>query len=220
MQNLKNGTDLFKFVVESSLDTHLFFSLFLVIILFIVGFVLVIWSFLRSWRAWQSFEIDQVELGVGDQRVSFRPNSTDQQIAYNIWVEIKTRKIGLEIDLDNDVILEIYDSWYDFFSITREMIKDVPVSKINRKSTQKIIKVSIDILNEGLRPHLTKWQARYRRWYENAINTSEYQELTPQEIQRKFPQYDELTSDMIKINEKLMNYRDQLHNIAFGQKTK
>jgi hypothetical protein len=76
---------------------------------------------------------------------------------------LSTRKIGLQIDLKQDVIVEIYDSWHNFFTITRELIKDIPVSKVQAPSTRKIITLSVNLLNEGLRPHLTTWQARFRR---------------------------------------------------------
>lgn len=30
-----------------------------------------------------------------------------------------------------------------------------------------LIKLTERVLNVGLRPHLTKWQAKYRKWYNN-----------------------------------------------------
>ena len=163
---------------------------------------------------WKSFEIDQAQFGLGEQKLTLRPNQTDRQIAYKIWVELSTRKIGLPIDLDDDVISEIYDSWYDFFSVTRELIKDVPVSKFRRKDTEKIIKLSIDVLNTGIRPHLTKWQARFRRWYERAINQEDYLEIPPQDIQKKFTQYDELRTDLKEVNERLIRYREKMYELV------
>ena len=135
-------------------------------------------------RSWRAFEIDQAQFGLGQQKISLRPNETDRQIAYKIWVELSTRKIGLPIDLDDDVITEIYDSWYNFFSVTRDLIKDVPVSKFRRKDTEQIIRLSIEVLNSGLRPHLTKWQARFRRWYERALASDESATLHHQDVQK------------------------------------
>src|SRR5271170_6786236 len=138
-------------------------------------------------RSWRSFEIDQAQFGLGQQKISLRPNDTDRQIAYKIWVELSTRKIGLPIDLDDDVIVEIYDSWYNFFFVTRDLIKDVPVSRFRRKDTEQIIRLSIDVLNSGLRPHLTKWQARFRRWYEHSLAKDERATIHPQDVQKTFP---------------------------------
>ncbi len=74
---------------------------------------------------------------------------------------------GLKIDPDDDVTNEIYNSWYEFFVVTRKLVKDDPAVKVRQDSTRKIIQLSIKVLNIGLRPHLTKWQARFRRWYAN-----------------------------------------------------
>ena len=163
---------------------------------------------------WRSFEIDEAQFGLGEQKFTLRPNETDRQIAYKIWVELSTRKIGLPIDLNDDVIAEIYDSWYNFFAVTRELIKDVPVSKFRRKDTEKIIKLSIEVLNTGIRPHLTRWQARFRRWYERALDQDEYSESSPQDIQKNFPQYDVLCTDLEKVNQHLIRYREKMHQLV------
>ncbi|HUO91384.1 MAG TPA: hypothetical protein VMU22_00600 [Rhizomicrobium sp.] len=163
------------------------------------------------------FEIDQAELGIGDSKLSFRPNVTDRQVAYAVWVELSTRKIGLPIDLEHDVISEIYDSWYTFFSVTRELVKGIPVSKVQRASTRAIIQLSIEVLNEGLRPHLTHWQARFRHWYDRELK--KYDEsggkeiLDPQSIQSKFPQYEQLKEDMLRVNKSLMRYRQKMNDL-------
>ena len=61
-------------------------------------------------RGWRRFEIDEAQFGLGEQKITLRPNDTDRQIAYKVWVELSTRKIGLPIDLDDDVIAEVYES--------------------------------------------------------------------------------------------------------------
>ena len=47
-----------------------------------------------------------------DQKLKIKPNYQTKQVAYKLWVEVNTRKLGLPIDENNDVILEIYNSWY------------------------------------------------------------------------------------------------------------
>lgn len=172
------------------------------------------WGVLRCWfgRSLKNFEIDGAELGLGDQKISFKPNDTDRQIAYSIWVELSTRKIGLPMDVENDVIAEVYDSWYAFFGVTRELIKGVPVSKVRGKSTSKIVDLSVEVLNEGLRPHLTKWQARYRHWYEQQMENKT--DAEPQSVQKSFPAYQELVEDLLKVNQKLMAYRAKMNQLV------
>jgi hypothetical protein len=155
---------------------------------------------------------------VGNSKFRFKPNLIDRQVAYAIWVELSTRKIGLGIDFEHDVIAEVDDSWDHFFTVTRELVKDIPVARVKRDSTQAIIKLSIEVLNEGLRPHLTQWQARFRRWYDRELKRYDESEgagmIDPQQIQRSFPRYDELTNDMQRVNQALIRYRAKMRELV------
>lgn len=169
-------------------------------------------------RKIKTYEIDEAEIGIGNQKVKIKPNYQDMQIAYKLWVELSTRKLGLEIDLDNDVIKEIYDSWYEFFKLTRELIKNIPVSKIRKdESTKELIRIAIEVLNEGLRPHLTKWQAKFRKWYNTEIEGAENRDLSPQEVQKKYADYEKLVKEIIDVNHKLIEYRKILRELAIGE---
>ena len=67
--------------------------------------------------------------------------------------------------------------------------------------------------NEELREHLTKWQARFRKWYKENKNESG----DPQEIQKKYPQYEELISDLKKVNYKMIALTEELNKIRKGE---
>ena len=178
-----------------------------------VGLGLVVWwkrDLLGGNKRDRYFEIDEATIGVGSQTLTFKPNERDRQIAYSIWVELSTRKIGLEIDPERDVIAEVYDSWHHFFTVTRELIKDIPVSKLKSKSTDNIVNLSIDVLNKGLRPHLTEHQARFRRWYEHELNRQGNADIAPQVLQAKYPHFDDLMKDLLKVNKSLMIYREKM----------
>jgi len=186
----------------------------------LVLLLLLIWQGIRYRNLFQKFEIDQAELGIGPNKLKLLVNETDRQIAYKIWVELSTRKIGLPIDLEHDVISEVYDSWHTFFTVTRELVKDVPVNKFRRKETEEIVRMSIGVLNDGLRPHLTKWQARFRRWYGKATEDSDFIDQSPQEIQERYPKYDELQADLLAVNQRLMAYRKTMYELVVFTKTK
>lgn len=177
----------------------------------------VAWKLFGPRGALKDFEIDETELGIGNAKFTLKPNWTDRQVAYAIWVELATRKIGLPIDLENDVLSEIYDSWFNFFTVTRELVKTIPVSKVAGPSTRKIIRISVEVLNEGLRPHLTRWQARFRRWYEKEADQAARALHDPQDIQTDYPCWDELTADLKAVNERLIAYRRTMQKIAYGE---
>jgi hypothetical protein len=200
-----------------SLSVKFNFWLFATIVLLTIA--IIAWRLSFSGFSWKEFEIDEAEIGVGQQKLHFKPNLTDKQVAYAIWVELSTRKIGLEIDFDNNVIAEIYDSWFNFFSVTRELLKGISVSQVRSDSTQKIISLSIDVLNKGLRPHLTRWQARFRNWYDRALKrfetTPDSEILDPQALQATFPKYAELKADMERVNHQLIAYRAKMRSLVF-----
>lgn len=143
-QETKEAIDYVRVIIDQDFNFSMYFDsvfvwLFVVIVsVFFVGYLVSRYFNLGSWH---SFEIDEAEIGIGNQKLTIRPNNTDRQIAYQIWVELSTRKIGLPIDFDNDVIAEVYDSWYNFFSVTRGLIKEVPVTKFRRKDTEQIIRL-------------------------------------------------------------------------------
>lgn len=158
-----------------------------------------------------SIIVNEIELGIGSSNIKFSYDKKDQEIAYKLWIELSTRKIGIPFDNENDVIKEVYDSWYEFFKTARELLKELPVNKISCSSD--LIELTEKVLNVGLRPHLTKWQAKFKRWYEKEM--SKESGKTPQEIQREYPEYSSLINDLISTNEKMIEYKELMKKIAF-----
>jgi hypothetical protein len=211
------AAELIKLVISQDGSTQLSISPWIWLAL-MVAFVVVMAVRIACGRSifTKDVEIDSTEFGFGQSKITLKPNIGDKTVAYKIWVELSTRKVGLDIDFDHDVISEIYDSWYAFFDVTRELIKDIPIGKVRNSSTRKIIQLSIDVLNLGLRPHLTKWQARFRRWYQYKLTEDSIAQYNPQEIQRQFPQYDEMIADMKKLNGKLIRYRERMDALVYS----
>lgn len=165
-----------------------------------------------SYVSKKSIMIDEVNLGIGNSSVKLSYSKKDQEIAYKIWVELCTRKIGLPFDKENDVIREVYDSWYKFFGITRELLKEIPANRI--MYSEELIELTEEVLNEGLRPHLTRWQAKYRKWYDDQVKKSTG---TPQEIQKAYPEYTALVEDLLEANERMIEYKKLMKRIAFDE---
>jgi len=157
----------------------------------------------------------KVELG-GIGEVEFRPNVEDIQIAHRIWTELVTRKAALPIDPEHDVIAEIYDSWYTLFTTVRQLIGNIPGHLVRTEhSTQELVRIATDTLNLGLRPHLTRWQARFRSWCDQ--HAEDLKTKTPQELQCEFPEYEALMADLRRVNEQMIQYATELQKIVRGQ---
>src|SRR4051812_19102774 len=93
----------------------------------LILFLLVFWG-----RIAGHFKSDvQLEIKLGGiGKVSIKPNYEVKQIAHQAWVELNTRKAGLPIDKDNDVISDIYKSWYQLFGEIRSLTRNIPASKL------------------------------------------------------------------------------------------
>lgn len=191
------------------------FNIVLVFLLVFIAFLISCFiKHIKHFFGKNSIEINEINLGIGtNSSIKLKYNSKEKDIAYKLWVEISTRKIGLKFDEENDVITEVYDSWYEFFKIARELMKEIPVN--NSSNVIRLTDLTEKVLNQGLRPHLTKWQARYRKWYD--VNAQKNTDESPQEIQRKYPFYDELLADLKKTNEEMIEYKNILLEIAKGK---
>ncbi|HII01675.1 TPA: hypothetical protein HA351_08530 [Methanosarcinaceae archaeon] len=144
-------------------------------------------------------------------------NYENLEIAHKIYTELTTRKAALTIDPDKDVIKEIYDSWYALFKITREEMKNLSGKCLRDNKSQELIELATKILNEGLRPHLTTYQAKFRKWYEEELEKPENRGKSPQDVQKNFPEYKELVESMKEVNQLLIEYSQQLHKFITGK---
>lgn len=145
--------------------------------------------------------------------IKIKPSIEDKKIAHKIWTELVTRKAALPFQRDKDVIIEVYDSWHTLFQCVRDQIAALPVEKLygrEKEDTEKLIDISMMVLNDGLRPHLTEWHAKFRAWYKLAKEAEIHKSATPQDIQRTYVHYEQLVSDMENVNKKLQLFADEL----------
>lgn len=203
-------------IIALSIDTETWLLLLTanlwLILLIVIGAFISWYYFIKHSR----YKLVKLNISLGKiGRAEFTPNAQDIQIAHRIWTELITRKAALPFDPNEDVILEVYNSWYKLFSIIRVLISDIPADLLrSHESTREIVRISTVTLNDGLRPHLTKWQAKYRKWCE--YNDDKYKDLTPQEMQRKYPQYNDLVGDIVSLNKQLVQYAGELKKIVDG----
>ena len=150
----------------------------------------------RHAGAWQLTQADFTFAGCAS--VTLCPTDDVARLAHQAWVEITTRKAALPFDDEHDVVIEVYNSWYELFRTLRELAKNVPTRRGLRKDSDeaRLVEILTGALNIGLRPHLTQWQARFRRWFEEEQKKPECSSLPPQEIQRRFPQYEAMIADL------------------------
>ena len=144
------------------------------------------------------------------------------RLAYQFWIEMTTRKLGLPIDLRHDIVAELYDSWYAFFKLARELVKAIPLHRNPASQEMRhLVGLFRAVLNEGMRPHLEHWQARFRAWLSAGGNRALAAGLTPQEMQSQFPEWTALSRDLMAANRRLGGYLTSLEAmVAQPRKTR
>jgi hypothetical protein len=157
--------------------------------------------------------IVDIPLG-GLGRITFNADREVARLAHQAWIEITTRKAGLPYDSEHDVIEEVFDSWYELFKQLRVISKDVPTPSLRTKHARALVKVLVEAMNSGLRPALTKWQARYRAWLaaERLQLKGEWED--PQTTQARYPFYEDMIVDIRRVNQELRGLAVALDRIA------
>ncbi len=192
------------------IEAHVY--LILAILAIIVGSIL-LW--LIVFKKHISIREMTIEIS-GQPKATFKVqrNEDNLYVANRIYVELTTRKAAIPFDEDCDVISEVYDSLYALFGIIRDEIKAVPGQYLrDHDPTTALIGLTTQILNEGLRPHLTTYHAKFRKWYNAEQEKGESSNLSPQQIQKKYPEYKELVNSLKHVNVLLAKYAEDLHKL-------
>lgn len=208
---------------KQELTFHLIINLWLLLIISIVFLIghLLFKKYLSKGRVHKEIIPVKLKYKYGGAEVEYNiiRNFENVEIAHKIYIELITRKVAIKIDEENDVIVELYDSWYSIFKITRDELKKLSgLLLIKNKTSEELVKLLTDILNKGLRPHLTKYQAKFRKWYNNALTEEKNTTLSPQEIQKKYNDYTQLVDSLKNVNILLIDYSKQLKMFIRGKK--
>jgi lipid-A-disaccharide synthase-like uncharacterized protein len=213
----------FKFNIEQgtlSLVMNLWLLLGAIALFFVMRYLIKL--YIKSGKVHQEIIPVKLTYEIGGTEIEYAINRNYQniEIAHRIYVELITRKAALPIDENHDIVEEIYDSWYTLFQTTREELKSLSGEILLKNNVSKgLIQLLTDILNKGLRPHLTEYQGKFRKWYNAEVGKEENENLSPQQIQQKYCDYQNLLNSMKSVNELLIEYTKQLKEIIDGDNT-
>lgn len=159
-----------------------------------------------------------LNLPFGLGNITYEATDYDRVIAWKMYLQLKTRKAALPFDEKNDVIIEVFDSLHEIFPITRVILSELKPHK--GEAQKSIADFILRVLNDGVRPLLTRWHAKYQMWWSEATNAPEHKGKFPQEVQCLFPQYTELTTDLRRMNDELAKYAEELLTIVHTSPTR
>lgn len=215
----RTKVELINFLFDKE-TSNVVFSLNLWILGVTLLIVLLIYAIVKFYNKKQTiekkFELVKLNYKLGGVEVEYNivRNFQNIEIAHKIYVELVTRKAAIEIEEHRDVIVEIYNSWYSIFQSTRDELKSMNGELLKKNEASKeLIRLLTDILNKALRPHLTEYQAKYRKWYDEQLKYNE--NLSPQDIQKKYDDIEPLMKSMKEVNSTLIDYSEQLKLFIF-----
>lgn len=184
-----------------------------------IGIVVVALAWVAWQRPWRLFgrgwEVQEITPNLFGTQWRISRNRRTAQLAHEAYVELITRKAAIPYEEGHDVIVEIYDSWYTLFTEIRRLARELPADALVRdKDLRRLHDLLITVLNQALRPHLTEWQSRFRHWYAGARRAGT--DESPQEIQRRFPEYERLVEGLKDANQTLITLGEELRKLAHG----
>jgi len=104
--------------------------------------------------------------GIGG--VEFKPDSTERDAAWELYVELVTRVAVQSLNPQEGLVREAMNSLYSLFGSTREILRKAGPSV--GASHDSVGGIAIAVLNNGLRPFLSKWHPLLQEWEEKKPN--------------------------------------------------
>ena len=103
-----------------------------------------------------------ISLPFGIGSASWESDTTERRAAWELYIELVTRIAVQSLDSQDGLMREALNSLYSLFGSTREILRKAgPDVGASRESVGGI---AIAVLNNGLRPFLSKWHPALQAW--------------------------------------------------------
>lgn len=139
--------------------------------------------------------------GIGG--VEMEPDSTERDAAWELYVELVTRIAVQSLHPQEGLVREAMNSLYSLFGSTREILRKAG-PKVGA-SHDSVGGIAIAVLNNGLRPFLSKWHPLLQEWEEqkaDGVSPQAHERLWDNEMTAR-GELDALRSDLAKYAEAL-----------------
>ena len=148
---------------------------------------------------------------IGGIEGTWEPDETEQNAAWEMYVELVTRISVAELKPNEGLLREGLSSLYTLFNTTREILRKYGPSVAQPKGKDGISfgYLAVAILNTVLRPVLAKWHPLLLD-YESIKDPS----LSPLEHERQWERYEELRNELNNVRQVLIEYAELLAQVA------
>ena len=148
-----------------------------------------------------------VNLPFGMGGATWEADPTEQNAAWELYIELVTRIAVQSLDAEQGTVREALSSLYTLFGTTRDILRKAgPKVGASRESVGGI---AIAVLNKGLRPFMSEWHPRLQVW--EAQNT---EGLSPHEHEKAWTEEPTLRAELAELRQELATYAHALAVIS------
>ena len=134
-------------------------------------------------------------------------DDTEARAAWALYVELVTRITVEPLYSQEGLLREALTSLHEVFPRTRDILKAAGPSIA--KGMPSVGSVSIEVLNRGLRPFLSKWHPELLHWESHRTP-----ETSPRDHELEFPKREDLRTELRDLQRELRTYSEALGKIA------
>jgi hypothetical protein len=135
-------------------------------------------------------------------QATFMVDSRDQEVAWQLFVEIMTRVATQRLEAEQGFAREALSSLYGFFGTTRELLKGMSPSQANRGPT--VESEALAMLNLELRPFLSKWHPLLKA----------FESREPKQDEREWERNAEFRFELELLRQRLLRYARNFGELA------
>lgn len=148
-----------------------------------------------------------VSLPFGIGTVEWEVDPIESRVAWLLYVELVTRTAIQPLKSDQGLLRETLNSLYSLFGTTRQILKEAgPIVGVSPKSVGGI---AIAVLNNGLRPFLSKWHPALKEWEAQRPSTR-----SSKQHEKDWSEEPQLRSELELLIKDLQKYAEALAQIA------
>ncbi len=153
----------------------------------------------------------RIKLPFLDLNTTWTPNRAEQQAAFETLVEYVTRTAVIGLRDEDGIIREAMSSLYALFGINRELLKrfGADVAPDKGDGTPSFAVINVRVLNEVLRPFLSKWHPLLDSHEERRPAG-----MAKAEWERQWPLHDECREALKEMRVKVRQYIEALGQAA------
>ena len=148
-----------------------------------------------------------VSLPFGIGSAEWEADFTERNAAWSLYVELVTRIAVQSIEVDQGTVREALNSLYSLFGSTREILKEAGPNV--GASYDSVGGIAIAVLNNGLRPFLSKWHPLLQAW-----EVKRPTDLSPKEHEKNWLDEALVRSELAALRADLEKYANALAVIS------